>query len=114
LGDLLGINGNQKDRHTASVSWRKNDWRASIQGFKIGSFDQILSSGDPFHIPSMTTYNTKVDYNFELGSTDMRVRLGLNNITDERAPLADSSYGFYQDAHRDWGRYYYVDLMIRL
>ncbi len=114
LGDLLGINGNQEDRHTASVSWRKNDWRASIQGFKISSFEQILSSGAPFYIPSMTTYNTKVDYNFELGSTDMRVRLGLNNITDERAPLADSSYGFYQDAHRDWGRYYYVDLMIRL
>jgi outer membrane receptor protein involved in Fe transport len=114
LGDLLGINGNQEDRHTASVSWRKGDWAAGIQGYKIGAFDQILSNGDAFRIGSMTTYNGKVDYNFELGSTDMRVRLGLNNITDERAPIADSSYGFYQDTHRDWGRYYYVDLRISL
>ncbi len=62
----------------------------------------------------MTTYNAKFDYAFDIGDTDMRIRLGLNNLTDERAPLADSSYGFAQDAHRDWGRYYYVDLKISL
>jgi outer membrane receptor protein involved in Fe transport len=62
----------------------------------------------------MTTYNAKLDYRFEIGKTDMRVRLGMNNVTDERAPIADSSYGFLQDAHRDWGRYYYVDVRIGL
>ena len=62
----------------------------------------------------MTTYNAKFDYGFEIGETDMRVRLGINNFTDERAPIADASYGFFQDAHRDWGRYYYVDLRISL
>ena len=114
LGDLLGINGNQENRHSASIAWQKNDWAASVQGFRISSFDQILSNGDAFPIPSMTTYNAKFDYGFEIGETDMRVRLGINNFTDERAPIADASYGFFQDAHRDWGRSYYVDLMIRL
>ena len=114
LGDLLGINGNQKQRHSASIAWQKSDWSASIQGFKIGGFDQILSSGAPFRIPSMTTYNGKLDYKFDIGDTDMRIRLGLNNITDARAPIADESFGFAKDAHRDWGRYYYVDLRISL
>ena len=114
LGDLLGINGNQENRHSASVAWQKNDWAASVQGFRISGFDQILSNGDAFPIPSMNTYNAKFDYGFEIGETDMRVRLGINNFTDERAPIADASYGFFQDAHRDWGRYYYVDLRISL
>ena len=113
LGDLLGINGNQEDRHSLTVSWRKGDWSAGLTGFRISAFDQILSSGDPFPIPSMTTWNGKVDYSFDIGDVDTRVRLGLNNITDERAPLADSSYGFFQDAHRDWGRYWYVDVRMQ-
>lgn len=114
LGDLLGIQGNFEDRHSASVTWRKNDFIASVQGFRVGEFDQILSNGDLFPIPSMTTYNARFDYRFDVGDVRTRVRLGINNFTDERAPLADASYGFFQDAHRDWGRYYYVDVMLTL
>ena len=112
LGDLLGIDGNQEERHSASVAWRNDDWSASVQGFRISEFDQILTSGDAFRIPSMTTYNAKVDYRFDVGEVGTRVRLGINNFTDERAPLADDSYGFFDDAHRDWGRYYYVDVLL--
>ncbi len=114
LGDLLGIDGNQDSRHSAMVSWQNDTFAASIQGFRISSFDEVLSNGDLFPIPSMTTYNTKFDYRFEVAETDMRVRVGINNVTDERAPLADESFGFFKDAHRDWGRYYYLDLRISL
>ena len=114
LGDLLGIDGAQENRHSAMVAWQNDNFAASIQGFRISSFDEVLSNGDLFPIPSMTTFNTKFDYRFDLADTDMRVRLGINNVTDERAPLADESYGFFKDAHRDWGRYYYLDLRIRL
>jgi outer membrane receptor protein involved in Fe transport len=113
LGDLLGINGNQEDRHSLTVSWRKGDWSAGVTGFRISGFDQILSSGDPFAIPSMTTWNGKVDYSFMVADVDTRVRLGINNLTNERAPLADTSYGFFNDAHRDWGRYWYVDVRMQ-
>ncbi|MDJ0758240.1 MAG: TonB-dependent receptor [Woeseiaceae bacterium] len=112
LGDLLGLDGNQEDRHSASIAWRKGDLSASLQAFKISGFNEELSNGDLFRIPSMTTYNTKVDYRFELQEIDTRVRLGVNNITDERAPIADESFGFFKDAHRDWGIYYYLDLMV--
>ncbi|MDJ0747850.1 MAG: TonB-dependent receptor [Woeseiaceae bacterium] len=114
LGDLLGIDGNQEDRHSAMVSWQNETFAASIQGFRISSFDEVLSDGELFPIPSMTTYNTKFDYRFNVADTDMRVRLGINNVTDERAPIADESFGFFKDAHRDWGRYYYLDLRITL
>ncbi len=114
LGDLLGLDGNQEYRQTATISWRKDNMRASVQGFRISGFDQQLSNGDLFPIPSMTTYNTRFDYRFDAFDVDTRVRLGINNITDERAPISDSSYGFFQDAHRDWGLYYYLDVMITL
>lgn len=114
IGDLLGIDGNQESRHSASVSWSKGGLSASLSGFRISDFDQILSNGEAFHIPSMTTYNAKFDYSFDIGDTNMRFRVGANNLSDERAPIADESYGFSKDAHRDWGRYYYVDLRISL
>ena len=85
---------------------------ASVQGFRISGFDQELADGTLFPIPSMTTYNTRFDYRFDMNDIDTRVRLGINNVTDERAPLADTSYGFFQDAHRDWGIYYYLDVML--
>jgi outer membrane receptor protein involved in Fe transport len=112
IGDLINFEGNQDQKHSASVSWRLNDWGASLTGMKLGAFYDILSTGARYEIPSMTTYNAKVDYSFEVFGTDSRVLLGINNFTDERAPLADSSYGFFQDAHRDWGRYFYLDLRI--
>jgi outer membrane receptor protein involved in Fe transport len=114
LGNLLGIDGFQENRHSASVTWSKGDLAASLTGFRISGFEQILSSGAPFYIPSMTTFNAKFGYSFDIGDTDMRVQLGVNNLADERAPIADESYGFAQDAHRDFGRYAYLDLRIRL
>jgi outer membrane receptor protein involved in Fe transport len=58
----------------------------------------------------MTTYNATIDYSFDVGEIDTRVRFGINNVGDERAPIADESFGFFSDAHRDWGRFMYLDL----
>ncbi|MCH9694187.1 MAG: TonB-dependent receptor [Gammaproteobacteria bacterium] len=113
IGDLLRFEGNQEERHTATVSWRKSEIGASVTMFRIGDFYQELSNGDRFEVPSMTTFNMTVDYSFDVGDTDTRVRLGMRNFTDERAPLYDSSFGFSSDAHRDWGRTYYLDLRMR-
>ncbi len=61
----------------------------------------------------MTTYNTSVDYRFGMFGSDSRVRLGINNFTDERAPLCDCRFGYWSDAHRDLGRNSYLDLYIK-
>ncbi len=114
---LAGVDGNIEEKHSARVSWRKNQMGASISGLRLGDFVQTslnLADGTQFVVPSMTTYNLNLDYRFPVGESSMRARLGINNFTDERAPLADRSFGYFADVHRDLGRYYYAELQFRL
>jgi iron complex outermembrane recepter protein len=121
FADLRRQDGNAEDKHTLRVSWSRNDWSAAISGVRLGDFIQTSLtledpvSGDPIYyvIPSMTTYNLAVDYRFD-GWLDSRakVQLGINNITDERAPLADDSFGYFADMHTDLGINYYLDLKL--
>jgi outer membrane receptor protein involved in Fe transport len=61
----------------------------------------------------MTTHNLKFDYTFHPGDRyNLRARVGINNVADERAPLADRYFGYFSDAHRDLGRSYYLDLKL--
>ena len=115
FSDLIQMDGNPKDRQNFTVSWRKNDWGASLSAFRIGSIYQsglTLPDGTRYVLPAMTTYNTTVDYRFDLAGTDTRLRFGVNNLSDERAPLADDYFGYLSDAHSDWGRSYYLDLRV--
>jgi hypothetical protein len=57
--------------------------------------------------------NASLDYSFDLFNTQSRVRFGINNVSNERAPLADAYFGFSSDAHSDYGRAYYVDFRVR-
>jgi iron complex outermembrane receptor protein len=112
FADLIGQDGNQKKRQSMRVSWRKGDLAASISGNKIGSFYQsslTLDDGTRYVIPSMTTFNATFDYSFDVNDISTRLRLGIRNLTDERAPLVDRFFGFSSDAHRDYGRSYYMD-----
>ena len=72
--------------------------------------DQTLN----WWLPSMTTYNASFDYGFDAFGTDTRVRLGVNNLTNERAPLCDCRFGYWSDAHSDLGRYWYLDVRVSL
>jgi len=113
FADLIGQDGNQEKRHSARVSWRKDAFGASLSGNKIGSFYQsslTLEDGTRYIIPSMTTYNATFDYRFDVNDVDTRLRFGIRNLTNERAPLADRYFGFFADAHRDYGRSYYLDV----
>ncbi|MEM7503839.1 MAG: TonB-dependent receptor [Pseudomonadota bacterium] len=113
IGDLLNFNGNQDFRSTASLSFTRDNWNVAFSSNTIGSYFQELSNGDRFDVPSFTRYNFKADYAFDFSGVDSRIRLGVNNFTDERAPLYDRSFGFDDDSHSDWGVYYYADLMLR-
>ena len=115
FASLIGQNGNPERKDTVRASWSKGDWAVRMTGLRYGDFVQLLSNGQVFPIPEMTTFNLSVDYNFNMiGDIDSRIRLGMNNVQDERAPLADDSFGYFADQHRDLGRYYYVDLRFRL
>jgi outer membrane receptor protein involved in Fe transport len=61
----------------------------------------------------MTTWNASVDYRFDaFMDTSARIRLGINNLTDERAPLSDSNFGYFADVHSDLGTSYYIDIQL--
>lgn len=117
FGDLLRQDGNQETKYNASLSWRKDAVAARLSAYYLSDFYQSslgILDEQRWVIPSMTTYNASFDYGVDLFDTDTRFRFGINNLTDERAPLADKYFGFWADAHRDYGRYYYVDVRIRL
>lgn len=113
FADLIGKDGNQDERHSAKFRWYNDSWGFSLNMFKIGSFYQsslTLDDGTKYVVPSMTTYNASVDYKFSISGVNSRVRFGVNNLTDERAPLADRYFGYFADAHSDYGRGYYLEL----
>ena len=113
FADLLGRDGNQDARHRTKLAWRYDNWGASVSALTIGSFYQsslTLGDGSRFVIPSMTTYDATVDYRTKLADTNLRFRLGMRNLTNERAPLADRYFGFFSDAHSDYGRSLYLDV----
>ena len=117
FADLIRMDGNQEDRHRATVRWRGGDFGASVSGFRVGDFYQsslTLADGTRWEIPAMTTYNATFTYWADelFGGVDTRFRLGVRNFTDERAPLADRFFGYFADAHRDLGISYFLDVRL--
>jgi len=116
FASLVRQNGNAEDKHTLRASWNRGPFGAALSGVRLGDFVQTsltLGDGTEYVIPTMSTFNASFDYGFDIGSnTDARVRLGINNFTDERAPLADDSFGYFADMHRDLGMSYYIDFRV--
>jgi len=113
FSDLIRRDGNQRSKMNAHIRWRKENWAASASVFYLGDFYQsslTLADGTRWVIPSMTTFNANADYYFDAWASESRIRLGIRNLTNERAPLADRFFGYFADAHNDMGRSYFVDL----
>ena len=112
--DLVRRNGNPEWKVSSRLVWRYKGWGASLSSLRVGEFVQrslTLADGTEWVVPSMRTFNTYVDYRFNLASDRRaRIRLGSLNVTDERAPLADRYFGYFADMHQDLGARYYVEL----
>ena len=115
FGNLLGLDGVYDNKHTLRVSWDKGPYGASLVALKKGSFEQTSlgkKNGVAYVVPTMTTMDLTMSYNFELSGQKARVRFAVKNLEDERAPTSDRYYGYYADAHQDYGRNYYLDLRV--
>lgn len=113
FANLLGRDGNQDTRYNFKLNWRKGSWGASLSGNYIGDFYQsslTLDDGTRYEIPSMTTYDATVTHRIKVSDARIRLRFGAKNLTNQRAPLADTSFGYFADAHRDYGRSLYFDV----
>ncbi len=118
FSSLVGQNGNPETKQTMRITWGMDNWGASLTGIRYGDFNQTSltqADGTVYTIPSMTTVNASLNYTFRImNEGDTRVKFGVNNISDERAPLADDSFGYFADQHSDLGRYYYFDVRYEL
>ncbi len=116
--DLIGRDGNQDEKHSLRVRWRRTNLGAAITMYRLGSFYQssltMMDDGTRYVIPSFTTYDATFDYRTRLADANTRFRLGVKNLTDERAPLADRYFGYFADAHQDYGRYFYFEVRTEL
>jgi len=114
FADLVANDGNPRQKHNFSLSWRRDAFGAALSAVKIGKVYQeslTWEDGRRFWLAPMTTWNTTFDYRFEsFGEADMRLRFGVRNLTDERAPFADRYFGYMSDVHSDYGRNFYIDL----
>ena len=117
FGDLLGRDGNYERKSSFRMNYSRGDFGATVSALKIGSFYQAKissSDGSKWIIPSMTTVNASVYYKLKLMEKNARVKLGIKNVGDKRAPLADGYNGFFSDVHSDLGRNYYLDFRVDL
>ena len=120
FADLIGLDGNQEYEATYLLRWRNFPFAATLYGNQLGEFYQdslTLDDGSPdglrYVIPDFTTWNVSFDYTRDFFGERTRFRFGVKNVTGERAPLADRYYGYFSDAHRDYGKYYYLDVRFR-
>jgi len=116
VGSQLQDEGKPRWRANANVTWEKDQWRAGLSARYVGHvFDYGVEAdeipGKFLEIDEWITLNTYADYKFEDGLFDgTRVRVGVNNLTDEEPPLFDSSSGYSAGLHSNRGRYVYLDL----
>ncbi len=112
LGDLVRQDGNPEDKMLFQLRWKKAPWGARFSATRISDFIDTrlnLDDGREWVVDEMETYNIAVDYTIQT-PVKTRVRVGINNVTDERAPLANGYFGYFSDVHRDLGITYYVSV----
>tara|TARA_B100001029_G_scaffold13545_1_gene9094 strand:+ start:1356 stop:4283 length:2928 start_codon:yes stop_codon:yes gene_type:complete len=113
VNNLLGLNGSIEDKYTMKLAWKNGPYQVLVSGTKWGEFfesahtETINGERVMWTVDSMTMINVTLGYTFE---NDLRVRLQVKNIDDERAPLADETFGmFWGDLHTDFGRNYSLE-----
>lgn len=113
VNDLLGRNGSIEDKYTMKLGWRNGPYEVFLSGTQWGDFvetgnSEKTSEGTVYWpVDSMRVLNLTLGYKFD---NDLRVRLQVKNLEDERAPLADEAYGqFWADLHTDYGRNFTVE-----
>ena len=113
VDNLLGLNGSIEDKYTMKMSWRKGPYEVLLSGthwgefFESGHVETINGVREMWVVDSMTMLNLTLGYKFD---NDLRVRLQVKNLEDERAPLADETFSMYWgDLHTDFGRNYNIE-----
>ncbi|MDC0536502.1 TonB-dependent receptor [Gammaproteobacteria bacterium] len=113
VDNLLGLNGSIEDKYTMKMSWRKGPYEVLLSGthwdefYESAHVETIDGVREMWVVDAMSMLNLTLGYKFK---NDLRVRLQVKNIEDERAPLADETFSMYWgDLHTDFGRNYNIE-----
>ena len=112
-GNLLAVNGAPKRKTYTSLRFRRGDWAFGWNQNSRSTVyeDRTLSSaGAMWGVAPFKTMNMYADYYTDFAESDLRIRLGVNNLEDDRAPLASSRMGYFEDLDNNLRRNFYVDL----
>lgn len=107
-----------RTKTSASISWEKNRWAATLHGERLGklpssdSYDKVYDpeDGGSAWIGATYRYNATAQYKF---NDHMQLSLTINNLFDKMPP-EDASYTSYPYYDTSWfdsvGRSYYVNI----
>ncbi len=127
--DNLNVGGVARWRGTTNVSWRRENWSGGLGAYYVGPTQDTRATttaavyeslGRPSYIAeqftggrlvyryitgSVLSFNASVGYRFGPDSSlralrDTRVRLSVNNLTDEEPPLASGGFGYDPAVHQ--------------
>ena len=114
-GPLLQLDGRPETQFAGSLRWRRGDWGAGVRVRHVGEFldPSAVTGGVIWEVEDWTTWGADLYRTVEIGGVPTRFRLGVTNLTNEDAPLADESYGYYGTLHNHLGRSFYFDVRTR-
>jgi iron complex outermembrane recepter protein len=112
--DRLRFNGNPEWKVTGSVSWEGTRFGASLFARWVSGFleDTVTqdATGALMPVEDWLTVDAAVDFAV-LDSLDLR--LGVKNLLDEEAPIADdTNTGYFAEYHNPLGRLYYARVQV--
>nr|HMN55119.1 TonB-dependent receptor [Sphingopyxis sp.] len=114
---LVEQNGRPKWRGSASLTWRYKGWGAGWYGSYVGPVNDTsaaLADGTLFRVKDYMSHSVYVQYEAEKGPLkDTRFRIGVRNLFNELAPLADQSFGYIGDLYSNRGRQFYASISKR-
>lgn len=115
VGDIVGTARIPEKRGTMSLVWRSNDRKWTSRAF-VKYVGEVLETSvrttvdgeDVFlEVEPMTTINWSLTRR-DVGVKELDLTFGINNITDEDPPLADTSFGYTGTLHSSRARYFYL------
>jgi len=122
-GTLIRENGRPRWRGTASVLWNKDRWGASLFARWVDDIVDTSTTADGdtaapgtrLPVDDFLTVSAFVEYEFATEFAEStRLRVGVRNLFDEDAPIADEQLGYFGSLHSNRGRYFYLDARVSL
>ncbi|WP_165793852.1 TonB-dependent receptor [Hyphococcus luteus] len=116
-GDIVRQDGQPRWRAMANVSWRHASGLGGGARFEhVGSFIDpsagLNDDDEPFIVKSWRRINLYAQYDIENNGvlSGTRLRVGVNNLLDKEPPLADETFGYYNEYHSSRGRFLYFEV----